>query len=42
VAVTSWEELLGRITGITVQSVAEDARQLLDRVQQVDHHSFIP
>ncbi|MGY1805792.1 hypothetical protein ACI8AF_00305 [Blastococcus sp. SYSU D00669] len=42
IAVTSWEELLSRITGAADQSVAEDARQLLDLVQQVDHHSFIP
>ncbi|MGY1681416.1 hypothetical protein [Geodermatophilus sp. SYSU D01176] len=42
VAVISWDELLGRLTTVPDQSVAEDARQLLDLVQDIDHHSFIP
>lgn len=42
VAVTSWDELLGRLAGMAYQEVAEDSRQLLDLVRQVDHGSFVP
>lgn len=42
VGVTSWDELLGRLTAVPDQAVAEDARQLLDLVRDIDHQSFIP
>ncbi len=42
VAVISWDELLDRLTAVPDATVAEDARQLLDLVRDIDHQSFIP